>query len=111
MGKIKSVTVGECEVCGAETDIDSPEVCYGCVVAGQGLRVKIEYRIRPDLTVKGEPHYSRTRGDYRWTVLTGLCSQVTGEAMTLAEAEADAREAVQEAYAPRKVATTEKVPF
>lgn len=31
MAKIKSQTAGSCEVCGEETDITSPEVCFGCV--------------------------------------------------------------------------------
>jgi hypothetical protein len=31
MAKIKSQTAGSCEVCGEDTDISSPVVCFGCV--------------------------------------------------------------------------------
>lgn len=41
MGKMKGVTAGKCEVCGAKTDIESPKVCYGCVMkAKAGVKVK-----------------------------------------------------------------------
>lgn len=35
MGKVKDVTVGKCEVCGEDTGIDSPRVCYGCAMSEQ----------------------------------------------------------------------------
>lgn len=108
MGKIKEQVAGKCEVCGADTDLDSPKVCYGCVMAEQGFSVRITYRLRgaddraaADLDLKGS---------YEWTVITGLCEAVRGDAMTLAEADACVRDAVEEACRSR-IVSTEKVPF
>lgn len=107
MSKIKDQTVGECEVCGADTGIDSPKVCYGCAMAEQGFRVKIEYR----LLGGDEAADLRAKPGYRWTVFTGLCEAVRGEALTLAEADAFARDAVAEACRRTPEISDEKVPF
>lgn len=106
MSKIKEITVGQCEVCGEETGIDSPKVCYGCAMAERGFVVTIEYRLAgSDREVKGFPT------PYQWRVLTGLCECVKGDALTLAEADADARYAVEEACRAKGIPNTEPVPF
>lgn len=127
MSKIKSITAGECEVCGEETDIDSPQVCYGCAaneerVSRMRFAVTIGYEVVGSTTRAAQD--LAVRGGYRWTLHAGMpCGGdgptgrqelVSGVADTFAEADAEAREAVEALCAPpvhEDAAATEKVPF
>lgn len=127
MSKIKSIAVGECEVCGEETDLDSPKVCYGCVaneerVSRMRFAVTIAYEIVGHTTREAQD--LAVSGHYRWVLHagqpcdgngpTGRQELVSGVANTFGEADAEAREAVAALCAPpvqEVAAATEKVPF
>jgi len=58
MGKIKSQAAGTCQDCGEETDMSSPEVCFGCVSKasdGTGVFVTEERQVVTTATTEEVP--------------------------------------------------------